>query len=243
MAAASEAPEVERVLCCNVLESETAAWSSVFRHPLFAFEEELAWPPASYRDILCWHCCHKAPEDAVPIPLPHSYDRRRGVFHVFGFFCSLSCAKAYLAEHNGFSSGEKMLLLQCLATKHFGLTESLVGCAPPRHRLSVFGGDLSLEQFRAEHVFFTRVLSPPLTSIPELYERRSAASASAGQPSGSCLIQNPPACPEAPQPSAAAPASSACLFSSFVSKKRAADTRPLREAKIPGTLSVYMKSR
>jgi hypothetical protein len=236
----AEVPEVERVLCCNVLESETACRSSVFRHPLYAFEEEIPWPPANYKNIFCWHCCHAPPDDAVPLPLPNSFDRRRGVFHVFGFFCSLNCAKAYLAEHSGFSSGEKLMLLQCMAAKHFGLSDCLVGCAPPRHRLTVFGGDLSVDQFRNEHVFFTRVLSTPLESTPELYERRDQAKTSESQLNGSCLIDNPPTCP-----AQASVSSSASLFSSFVSKKRTAssDAKPLREAKVPGTLSIFMKTR
>ena len=36
---------VERVLCFNVLLDESRKDVGVFRHPLYAYNEALAWPP------------------------------------------------------------------------------------------------------------------------------------------------------------------------------------------------------
>jgi hypothetical protein len=224
---------MEKILCCNVLHTERAHKDNIFRHPLFSHEEALPWPPANWRELCCWHCCHACPSD--PICLPNSYDRRADVFHVFGLFCSLQCAKAYLLEHSAFGSGDRALLLQYLATRFFGHSGAPARPAPPRHRLRMFGGDLSIEDFRKEHEFLTTVLTPPLISTPEVYER------TAGVAAASCWVA---ARPGAPAPPAAPAAATPSLFSNFLKQKRAA---PAAEAKqleeVPGTLCVFMKKR
>jgi len=223
--------EPERVLCCNVLNTEHAHQDSIFRHSLFAFEEALPWPPANWRELRCWHCVHSCPSE--PICLPNSYDRRRDVFHVFGLFCSLQCAKAYLVEHSAFGSGDRALLLHQLAVRCFGHVGGPVQPAPPRHRLSIFGGDLDIEAFRSEHTHLSIVLSPPLISTPEVYERCADRDAA------------PELWARAPRPpssSSSAPPAGGGLFNAFVKQKRAAPEPAPRED-IPGTLCVYLKAR
>ena len=237
-------PDIERILCCNVLDTETTHRSCIFRHGLYEFEEAIPWPPANFEDVACWHCCHSLPAGAQPICLPNTYDRKKGVFHVYGFFCSIHCAKAYLMEHSGFASGEKLLLLHYLAAKHFGHSGEVVTPAPPRHRLKMFGGDLSIEAFRQEHVYFTKTLSPPLISTPEVYERRLAGINLDARPhADSKLIENPPTAASAAQEPLAGASTS--LFNNFVRQKRSAsaELKPPREQSVPGTLSVFMKKQ
>lgn len=262
-ATAQDGEKIERILCCNVLDTETTHRSSIYRHSLYEFEEALPWPPAQYESICCWHCCHPPPAEAKPICIPNSYDRKKDVYHVFGFFCSLSCAKSYLVEHAALAAGEKLLLLQFLAVKHFGYGGELTAPAPPRHRLKMFGGDLSIEAFRGEHVFLTKTLSPPLISTPEVYERLRASAdvleeASAGIHSSSGGGQGASSCSrllgsnkrwssqvsgtDAPESGGAATS----LFSSFVRQKRAAGSSGVSfdkfsDQSIPGTLSIFMK--
>jgi hypothetical protein len=57
--AAELAPE--RVLCFNMLLDESRKNVGLFRHPLFAYSEEMRWPPANWAKICCWHCCHTCP--------------------------------------------------------------------------------------------------------------------------------------------------------------------------------------
>lgn len=255
---------VERILCCNVLDTETTHRSSIYRHSLYEFEEALPWPPAQYEGICCWHCCHPPPAEAKPICIPNSYDRKKDLYHVFGFFCSLSCAKSYLVEHAALAAGEKLLLLQFLAVKHFGYGGELAAPAPPRHRLKMFGGDLSIEAFRQEHVYLTKTLSPPLISTPEVYERLTASTtdlleeASGGASSSICgqrascsrlLGSNKRASSSQVSGAADAPESGGSvpsLFSSFVRQKRAAGSSgasfdKFSDQSIPGTLSIFMK--
>ena len=229
---------MERVLCCNVLQNERAHKDNIFRHPLFANEDALPWPPENWRELCCWHCCHACP--AAPVCLPNSYDRRQDVFHVFGLFCALPCAKAYLVEHAAFASGDRALLLHYMASRFFGHDGSPARAAPPRHRLKMFGGDLSIEDFRKEHEFSTMVLSPPLISVPEVYERYSPEA----WPARGCLRSAAAAAP----PASAAAASSAAsiapaglsLFSGFLKQKRAPE---IKAEDAPGTLCVFMKKK
>lgn len=240
MSAQMDAP-VERILCCNVLDSEMAHRDAIFRNPLFGYEESVPWPPANYQSILCWHCCHACVKD--PVCLPNSYDRRREVFHVFGFFCSLQCAKAYLMEHSAFGSGDRTMLLHFMAMKHFGHHGGPVLPAPPRHRLKIFGGDLDITEFRKEHEFLSTAMSPPLIATPEVYERCIAS------PSESWASKIP-GVKSSSGSSAPQAQGSAGLFTSFVRQKRAASAALLppsegrnADTPVPGTLSVFMKKK
>lgn len=230
---------VERILCCNVLDSEMAHRDAIFRHPLFAYDEAIPWPPANWREILCWHCCHALP--SVPICLPNSYDRRKEVFHVFGVFCSLQCAKAYLMEHSAFGSGDRTMLLHFMAMKHFGHHGGPVLPSPPRHRLKIFGGDLDIATFRKEHDFLCTVSSPPIIATPEVYERCALPAGDGAAKAGATR-------PHAG--GAGAAGGSSGLFSSFLRQKRSATAAlvPTAEDKaadqpVPGTLSVFLKKK
>jgi hypothetical protein len=169
----------ERVLCFNVLLDESRRDVGVFRHPLYAYDEAMAWPPANWRQICCWHCCHPS-GDSEPVPLPQAHDRKSDIFAVFGVFCSWPCAKQYQNEHQIWTSGERSLLLEEMAREAFGYRGPAIQAAPSRHRLIMFGGDLSLEQFRGEHLFANATLRPPLISFPEIYERCASSHGTEG---------------------------------------------------------------
>jgi hypothetical protein len=163
----------ERVLCFNVLLDESRRDVGVFRHPLYSYSERLAWPPANWRSVCCWHCCHSF--DKEPVPLPQAHDRKTDCFSVFGVFCSWPCAKQYQNEHQTWTSGERALLLEDMAREAFGYEGPPIQAAPPRHRLIMFGGDLSIDAFRQEHAYANATLRPPLLSFPEIYERVASA--------------------------------------------------------------------
>lgn len=95
--------------------------------------------------VWCWHCCH--PFAGTPIPLPLAYDDRRHVFRTKGTFCSFACAKAYNTDDGGYRSSIAGFLLTLLKKKTTGTLQGIVP-APPRRCLAVFGGSLSIEEFR-----------------------------------------------------------------------------------------------
>lgn len=73
----------------------------------------------------------------------------KGVYIVYGNFCSLSCCKAYLLDANQFSSNYELTLLSCMANDVYGVRCDVIKRAPPRLMLQMFGGPLSIEEFRS----------------------------------------------------------------------------------------------
>jgi len=102
------------------------------------------WPMTTC--LACYWCCHRF--DTPPIGLPCKYTNGR--FHVTGCFCSLECAAAYnvMQLRDGLME-ERMNLLNFLA-RDLGY-HTVVKAAPPRQTLQMFGGNLSIDEFRAHH--------------------------------------------------------------------------------------------
>lgn len=107
-------------------------------------EERQNWPTET--DVCCWNCCHKFA--GSPIPLALSYDVRSDLFHVQGIFCSWSCAKAYLLASSSYTLNVVSPFLTMLHRTVTGHVKHIVP-APPRQTLQMFGGQLSIEEFRA----------------------------------------------------------------------------------------------
>lgn len=112
-------------------------------HPFFGNPKIKTWPKKTDKD--CLHCCH--PFDTVPIPIPRRYDDRLNKYFVFGIFCSVNCAKAYILEHEPCISTTRMSYFMMMCRQVFGI-RSPVKPAPPRIRLARFCGSLSIEDFR-----------------------------------------------------------------------------------------------
>lgn len=102
------------------------------------------WPAAT--DQWCWHCCH--PFSTQPLPMPMRHDSRRDVFHVGGTFCSWACMKTHNWES---SSHLKTVIVNNISLFHWRCTGTLgrIRPAPPKQALAVFGGTMSIEEFRA----------------------------------------------------------------------------------------------
>lgn len=103
----------------------------------------ITWP--SETKSCCWWCCHSF--DSIPVPLPTHYDQKLHLFSVRGIFCSWGCAKAYsLVE--GSVIYRQSELLTMLRRRIEGKTIS-IKAAPYRNQLKMFGGDMSIDEFRA----------------------------------------------------------------------------------------------
>jgi len=93
----------------------------------------------------CWWCCH--PWEGPDVHLPIRYDDRTHVFVTQGHFCSFECAKAYALDGAKARYGE---ILQNLALmrKHVYGKYTPLWPAPKRQTLAIFGGPLTIEEFR-----------------------------------------------------------------------------------------------
>lgn len=107
-------------------------------------ESDGNWPTTTQE--WCWYCCH--PFDTQPLPMPIKHDSHRDVFHVMGTFCSWACMKAYNLES---SSYMKYMNANNITLFHKRCTGELrrIRPAPPKQALKVFGGAMSIEEFRA----------------------------------------------------------------------------------------------
>eukprot|EP00899_Mesostigma_viride_P000412 jgi/Mesvir1/10371/Mv10571-RA.1 len=125
-----------------------------------------AWPERT--DVCCWHCCH--PFDGVPAALPVGYKQGKG-FLVKGVFCSFACAKSYNMDASGAQRELRNMWLFDMMLKLWRSNpdrrrHSFKGVrpAPPRTCLKMFGGDMTIEEFRgADPLELHRLLDPPFS--------------------------------------------------------------------------------
>lgn len=101
------------------------------------------WPART--DVWCWHCCHGF--DTQPLPLPIRYDDRRDEFHVMGNFCSWPCMKTFNSESTSYMKTVISTIITLFHKRCTGVLRGIRG-APPRIALRVFGGHLSIAEFR-----------------------------------------------------------------------------------------------
>ena len=114
----------------------------------------------------CFWCCHSI--DNIVYSMPYNYDSINDSYFVFGSFCSLQCANAYNFSVHGSSDKvwEINSWIQMLG-KRYGFTNT-IRPAPSKYLLKMFGGNLTIEEFREAHIKSdkTHVLNiPPMISI------------------------------------------------------------------------------
>ena len=97
-------------------------------------------------DICCWWCCHEF--DTVPLGLPIYYNSINNKFQVKGIFCSFACIVSYNRDIKS-KSNKFEYLIKYLYTKLTGAKlNDIIKPAPPRCSLKMFGGELSIDEFR-----------------------------------------------------------------------------------------------
>ena len=134
------------------------------------FNKRKEWPKKS--NLKCMWCCHNF--DNIPCAIPTKI--KNDIFYVFGNFCMKECAAAYIFESNEIDNliWERYSLLNHLYSIIEDYPDLNIKLAPPRLALEVFGGNLSIEQFRESNSIKNRnfkVVLPPMVSIiPSLEE-------------------------------------------------------------------------
>lgn len=119
-------------------------------------------------NCVCWHCCHSY--EGSGFRLPRIYDPSENVYHVYGWYCSANCAKAYVLEHSTFDRGYQMNIFVRMLRDVYGI-DCTVNEAPPRMSLNMFGGPFDINNFRNQtNVCIT--ITPPFVSYCMLIEER-----------------------------------------------------------------------
>ena len=103
----------------------------------------------------CWWCCHDF--DSTPLSMPFRHDERRNKFFTSGHFCSWSCMKTYAIEKYGLTKGGMICGNIVMLRKKMFNQIGPVKPAPNRFKLREFGGDLTIDAFRANHTLDTNI--------------------------------------------------------------------------------------
>lgn len=138
---------------------------------------DATWPEST--SIVCWHDCHHF--DTVPIPIPkvsrHTNNHQNMIYTIFGVFCSCNCAVAYILERNTYDQQQMLLLFKQMVIDVFHLDTRDVFTfepAPPRIFLDLFGGHLTIAQFRKSSlVSRNTLLNPPFISYSMVLEENT----------------------------------------------------------------------
>ena len=99
--------------------------------------------------VCCWWCCHQFTSEVFS--LPSKYDEKRDRYTLYGVFCSPNCGKAYMVRERNGDMGLQSHWLTRLLLKHYK-HKGMVPAAPPRQALRMFGGSMSIEIFRSNHL-------------------------------------------------------------------------------------------
>lgn len=115
-------------------------------------------------DVCCWWCCHNF--DTVPLGLPLEYNIKTKKFMVKGVFCSFACVLAYKEDKKLYDKNYLINLLYKKLTEDLSILEEQgikLRPAPPRCCLKMFGGELSIDEFRNasnEHKIYRMIEYP-----------------------------------------------------------------------------------
>jgi hypothetical protein len=130
------------------------------------------WPMNT--SVHCHWCCHAFENTPLGIPVRYA----GGKFLCSGCFCSLHCATAYNFQmtSNSDQMWERNSLINFLArTLHPAPSTQAIVPAPPREALRVFGGHLSIEEFRSFHNTgrAIHIHNPPMVAVTQSLEEVS----------------------------------------------------------------------
>ena len=118
-------------------------------------------------NICCWWCCHQF--ENSPCSIPSKY--KNNLFHVYGCFCSFNCALSYNFNTPNDKKWERVSLLYLLYKKIHNVKNISLKYAPDRECLKMFGGIMSIEEFRNSKNKSYQIVYPPMTYIiPQLEE-------------------------------------------------------------------------
>lgn len=134
-----------------------------------------SWP--TFTSVYCWWCAH--PFNGPPCSLPCDY--KNGTFKVSGIFCSPECAAAYNFSdtNSGSDLWERYSLLNYLYRKVYSDNNIKIKLAPPRQTLKIFGGNLTIKDFRIHNSNYNsiyKIIMPPMISITPIQEITSLSS-------------------------------------------------------------------
>jgi hypothetical protein len=135
-------------------------------------------PPKT--NIMCYWCKHTCPYSPIGCPIKYSKSPKKH-YVVDGIFCSFNCCASFINENSHITTyNNSMQLLHKMCNEiNDSDSEIIINPAPNWRLLNIFGGNLSIEEFR--HHFKTysyKDIENYITSLPHqlpiswLYEEK-----------------------------------------------------------------------
>jgi hypothetical protein len=106
---------------------------------------------------LCWWCCHEFSNKSIGLPISK---KNEGIYECVGSFCSPECTCAYIMD-SGSRYGERWKEYELLH-EMINVNEK-INPAPRRELLTVFGGNLGINEFRGNTNW--KIVYPPMVSL------------------------------------------------------------------------------
>lgn len=111
--------------------------------------------------ICCFWCCH--PFDHRPIGMPVRHIKMKERYFLQGVYCSWACVNAANRDQKDFRMVQRSGMIYELARRWHGVSARRT--APPRLALKMFGGTMSIEEFRSPPEKEYVVQTPPVLEI------------------------------------------------------------------------------
>jgi hypothetical protein len=123
------------------------------------------WPEMT--PVYCFWCCH--PFNNKPWGVPMKY--KENTFTLYGNFCSSECCAKYIfTNNNNNNKWDQYNLLNLFYYKICGKYKQ-ISLAPPKEALKIFGGNLTINQFRKHNTnIISSLIFPPIVPIYSIYE-------------------------------------------------------------------------
>ena len=113
---------------------------------------------------VCWNCCHSFNEQIFGIPMKYLH----GVFYIYGDFCSLECAARYAHDElKNYDFSEIFSLINLYSNIIYNKKDK-INLAPNKLLLKIFGGKLTIEEYRSNNVSNYDIRIPPILPIKHL---------------------------------------------------------------------------
>ena len=113
---------------------------------------------------VCWNCCHSFNEHTFGIPMKYIH----GIFYIYGDFCSLGCAARYAHDElKDYDFSEIFSLITLYSNTIYNKKEQ-VKIAPHRLLLKIFGGNLTIDEYRTNKTSNYDIRIPPILPIKHL---------------------------------------------------------------------------
>jgi len=155
-------------------------------HNILNCNDNSEWPYQT--NIHCWWCCYQF--DGPPVALPKKYNSRTKQFSVIGNFCSFNCSEAYRVDNRKEYLTAGMLCMMYNILNDGEIRE--INPSPPRTALDIFGGPLTIEEFRNASLTLHRyaVVDPPLIAIVHQIEESWAEPMPKSHTGGKSIFKN-----------------------------------------------------